>query len=60
MRVSVVTDGIQFKIGETSDDKRLAGDFSYQESRVKNRQVKRGYPTAQEIELYGFVQKKDL
>ena len=58
MRVSVVTDGIRFKIGETSDDKRLAGEFSYQENRLRNRQVKRGYPTAQEIELYGFVQKK--
>lgn len=58
LRVSVVTDGIRFKIGETSDDQRLAGDFSYQVNRIRNRQVKRGYPTAQEIELYGFVQKK--
>lgn len=58
IRVSVVTDAIRFKIGETSDDKRVAGEFSYQVNRVRNRQVKRGYPTAQEIELYGFVQKK--
>ena len=58
MRVSVVTDGIRLKIGGTFDDERVAGQYYHQTGSVRNRQVKRGYPSAQEIELYGFVQKK--
>ncbi len=57
LRVSVVTDGIRFRVGGTLDDKRVAGAYSAQYDAVINRQVKRGYPTAQEIELYGLAEK---
>lgn len=57
LRVSVVTDAIRIRVGGTFDDERIAGQYSYQFGAVRNRQVKRGAPVAQEIELYGFVQK---
>lgn len=59
MRVSVVTDAIRIRVGGTFDDERIAGKYSYQIGAVQNRQVKLAHPAAQEIELYGFVQKKN-
>lgn len=58
MRVRVVTDSIRFKVGGTFDDKRIAGQYSYRTDAVRNRQIERGSPMAQEIELYGFTEKK--
>jgi hypothetical protein len=45
------------RVGGTLDDKRVAGAYSAQHDAVINRQVKRGYPKAQEIELYGLAEK---
>jgi len=58
MRVRTVTHSIRFKVGGTFDDKRLAGQYSYRTDAIRNRQVERGSPLAQEIELYGFTKKK--
>ena len=58
MRVRVITDGIRFRVGGTFDDKRIAGQYDPRYDAVRNRQVKRGHPYAQEIELYGFADKK--
>lgn len=57
LRVSVVTDAIRLRVGGTFDDQPMAGAYSAQYDAVINRQVKRGTPTAQEIELYGFAEK---
>jgi len=60
MRVSVITDSIRFRVGGTFDDKRIAGQYDPRYDAVRNRQVKRGHPYAQEIELYGFADKKHV
>ena len=57
MRVSVITDSIRLRVGGTFDDKRIAGQYDPRYDAVRNRQVKRGHPYAQEIELYGFADK---
>ena len=41
MRVSVITDSIRFRVGGTSDDKRIAGQYDPRYDAVRNRQVKR-------------------
>ncbi|MCZ6680134.1 MAG: hypothetical protein O7E52_23130 [Candidatus Poribacteria bacterium] len=57
LRVSFVTDRIRLRVGGTFDDQRIAGAYSAQRNAIIS-QRKLGSPTAQEIELYGFVDKK--
>ena len=58
-RATCVTDAIRFRIGGTLDDKRVGKDFRSAMSIDPNVRrysgIKRGYPYAQEIELYGLV-----
>jgi hypothetical protein len=57
IRVRTVTDTIRFRVGGTSDDRRVAGAYDPRYDAI-TAQVKRGRPFAQEIELYGFADKK--
>jgi len=58
-RTTCVTDAIRFRIGGTLDDKRVGKDFRSATSLDPNVRrysgIERGYPYAQEIELYGLI-----
>jgi hypothetical protein len=57
LRVTTATDRLRFRVGGTFDDQRQAGRYDPNYDAMVNRQVKRGRPIAQEIEVYGFADK---
>lgn len=57
IRVRAVTKTIRFRVGGTSDDRRAAGTYDPRYDAITGR-IERGRPFAQEIELYGFADKK--
>lgn len=57
IRVRTVTNTIRLRVGGTSEDKRVAGTYDPHYNAITGR-LQRGRPFAQEIELYGFADKK--
>lgn len=57
IRVRIATNRLRFRIGGTFDDKRLAGKPSPITGKIRRNRIKRGTPSASEIELYGFISK---
>ena len=57
MRLTAATDKLRLVVGGTFDDVAQAGQYDPRYDAMVNRQIKRGTPYAQEIELYGFADK---